>query len=181
MRKLLWALALTSVVWSACDDDDDGDNNTPETISGADLTFANQATYINRAEVELGLLAIDRSETAGVIDYGTMLVKDHEMALDELAEIADDYDTNLPDGLDKKHQDLKDTLMALSGYTFDSVYMANMVKGHEEAIELFERQRSNGKVSRLRDYAGKYLPHLHEHHEAADSIFSTLVTPDDLN
>src|SRR5689334_23290239 len=131
MRKVLWALALTAVIWSACDDDDDDDKkNTPETISGSDLTFVNQATYINRGEVELGALAAERSETQSVIDYGSMMARDHQEALDDLEGIVDDYDNDLPNGLDQAHQQLKDTLMTLSGAAFDSVYLSNMVQGH---------------------------------------------------
>jgi putative membrane protein len=174
MRKLLWALAITSVMWSACDDDDDDNDNNVETISGSDLTFMNQATYANRAEIELGALAAERSTTQSIIDYGQMMEEEHGNALDELADIADDYDKSLPSGLTAAQLDLKDTLMTLSGAAFDSVYIANMVQDHATALTLFQSQASNGKVSRLRDYANKYIPHIEEHHEIAENLYSDL-------
>ncbi len=108
-------MALTAVIFSACDDDDDDKKSTPDVISGTDLTFVNQATYINRGEVALGALAAERSETESIIDYGSMMAQEHQAALDELEGIVDDYDNDLPNGLDQKHQHLKDTLMTLSG------------------------------------------------------------------
>ena len=175
MKKILWALAVTSVMFSACDDDDSNDDdNNVEVISGSDLTFTNQATYANRAEVQLGQLAAEKSTTQGVIDFGSTMANEHQAALDELKAIADDYDTNLPGGLDATSQDLLDTLETLSGTAFDSIYLANMVEVHATALTQFQSEATNGKIQRLRDYANKYIPHIQEHHDQADSIYTAL-------
>lgn len=181
MRKVLWAMALSAVMFNACDDDDDNNDNAPDVISGTDLTFVNQATYINRGEVQLGALAAERSQTQSIIDFGSMMVQEHQIALEELDEIVDDYDNDLPNGLDKAHQDLKDTLMTLSGAAFDSVFIANMAQGHAKAVTLFESQASSGKVERLRNYANKYLPAIREHRRTADSLYNALEVDEPQN
>jgi putative membrane protein len=178
MKKILWALALTSVIWSACDDDNDDDDNNVVVISGSDLTFTNQATYANRAEVQLGQLAAEKSTTQGVIDFGNLMATEHQTALDELKAIADDYDTSLPTGLDATSQDLLDTLQTLSGAAFDSIYLANMVQGHATVLAQFQSESTNGKIQRLRDYANKYIPHIQEHHDQADSIYTAIEMPE---
>jgi putative membrane protein len=171
MKQLMYcALAIGCAIGSACDDDDDGDKNLNQT----DRNFVMNAGMGNQAEIELGQLASTKGEEEGVRAYGTMMVTDHQPTLEELENIVDDFNVDVPRTLDAEHQQKKQMLMTLSGYTFDTAYIHSQVKDHQKMIALFESQIANGMEQRLKDYASKHLPHLQEHLETADSISTAL-------
>ena len=80
MKKIFcWAFAILGVVCSACDDDD----NDPK-LQETDRTFIINASEGNLAEIELGQLAVTKSTTPGVKEFGQMMVTEHQTAWDEL-------------------------------------------------------------------------------------------------
>jgi putative membrane protein len=164
------ALLATMVVASACDDDDDDNKD----LSQQDKNFITQAAYGNRAEVELGSLAASKGSHDAVKMYGTMMVTEHSKALEDLEDIADDFDADFPEGLDAEHQQKKQMLSALSGYSFDTAYIHSQIKDHEKTEALFETEASNGKEQRLKNYANNLLPHIRMHLQKADSISTVL-------
>jgi putative membrane protein len=166
MKKILFcAMAITVFMWSACDDDDD-----EKRINETDKSFMINAAYANRAEIDAGQLAVSRSSDDSVKKFGQMMIDEHTTALNELENIADDRDVNLPDSVDAEHRQLKQQLMSMSGYEFDSAYIQSQIKDHQKAISLFESENSNGKEQQVKNYASKYLPHIRMHLEKANSI-----------
>lgn len=178
MWKNLAGAALLATVFGAgaCDDDDDGDNRD---LSQQDKNFITMASYGNRAEVELGALAASKGSSDAVRMFGNMMADEHEDALDDLEDIADDFDADFPTDLDAEHQQKKEILMALSGYSFDTAYMHSQVKDHEKTEALFETEVANGKEQRLINYANNLLPHIRVHLHKADSIVAVLEADND--
>lgn len=169
MKKLFcWALAITSIAWSACDDDDKDD------LQAVDKTFATNAALANVAEVDLGQLAATRATIEGVRMYGQMMVNEHTTAMNELKGIVNGRGVTLPTTPDQEHQQLKQQLMSLNGAAFDSAYMRSQVTDHQKTLTLFQTEQSGGKDQRLKNYATKYLPHIQEHLDKADSISSAI-------
>jgi putative membrane protein len=167
MKQMIFcAIAITVLVWSACDDDNDDEKRINETDKG----FMINAAYANRAEIDAGQLAVSRSLDDSVKKFGQMMIDEHTTALNELENIADDRNVNLPDTVDAEHRQLKQQLMAMSGYAFDSAYIQGQIDDHQKAISLFESENSNGKEQQVKNYAGKYLPHIRMHLEKANSI-----------
>ncbi len=165
------ALLAMMVVASACDDDDEDDNSD---LSQQDQNFVTMASYGNRAEVELGSLAASKGTSEAVRMFGSMMVSEHQKALDDLEDIADDFDADFPTGLDAEHQEKKELLMALSGYSFDTAYMHGQVKDHQKTEALFETEAANGDEQRLINYANNLLPHIRMHLHKADSIVTVI-------
>ena len=157
---------MSIVITSACDDDNDDNDDLHET----DRTFMVNAAMANKAEIELGAIAASKGQAEGVKMFGSLMVQEHQTALDELNEIADDEDVDLPNTLDQKHQQLKQQLLSLNGYTFDTTYIRSQIMDHEQAIELFENEAAYGRERRIKEYANKYLPHIKNHLHKADSI-----------
>jgi len=94
--------------------------------------FINEMAIAGLAEVQLGKLATARAQSAGVKEFGQMMVKDHTQANAELARVAKQLNIPVPTQLDQKHRDLVDRLSKLNGAAFDREYMSAMVPGHEE-------------------------------------------------
>lgn len=170
MKKLFYlALAIASISWSACDNDED-DND----LKGVDKTFATNAAHANAAEIDLGQLAATKGTLEGVRMYGQMMVNEHTTAMNELKGIVNGRGVTLPTVPDQQHQQLKQQLMNLNGMAFDSAYIHNQVIDHQNTQTLFQNEQSQGKDQRLKDYATKYLPHIQMHLQKADSIENTM-------
>jgi putative membrane protein len=171
MKKLWYlALAITGVIWGACKDDDDNNN-----ISEADRTYVTSVAEANQAEIELGQLAASKSTTDGVKMFGQMMATEHQTAQNDLKTLATNTKVTLSNTLNQKHQQLKDMLMTLSDYSFDTAYIHSQARDHRIVQSMFQTEISGGKDQRVKDYANKYLPHIQMHLQKADSISGTLT------
>jgi putative membrane protein len=167
-RFFCWALVMTGFVYSACDDDDN------DGIQEVDRTFVMNASEANQAEIELGQLASTKSATPEVAAFGQMMVTEHQTALDELDSIADAKDVTMNTQLNAKHQELKQRLSTLVGYSFDTAYMRSQVMDHETTATLFQNEINSGRDQDVKNYASKYLPHVQMHLNEAEEILGTL-------
>ncbi|HEY9007349.1 MAG TPA: DUF4142 domain-containing protein [Ohtaekwangia sp.] len=141
-KKTMGIALLAIVAWaSACDDDDNHKND----LIQQDRDFIAQASYVNRSEVELGTLAVSKGNSDAVRMYGSSMRTEHQPALDKLKGIASDLGADFPTGLDAENQAIKDKLMSLSGYAFDTAYIHSQIKGHQKAEALFQAEANNGK------------------------------------
>ena len=138
--------------------------------SETDQNFVAQANEQNRAEIELGILAVANGSSAGVKAHAQMTADEHNEALEDLAVIANDQDVALSTELSAVHQQLRTRLMGLSGFSFDTVYINSQVKAHHATIALYENQLDHGEDQRLVNYAIEYLPRVRFHLRKADSL-----------
>jgi putative membrane protein len=153
---------------SAADEDKGGKGG------GADQHFVTKASATNLAEISLGEMAKRNAANADVKKFGERMVKDHTKANGELARLAGKRKLKMSLGLDKKHAELRDRLLKMRGAEFDRAYMDAMVKGHEEAVELFEKASKDLKDEDLKDFAEKTLPTLKEHRKMAKEVAGKL-------
>ncbi|HVH82504.1 MAG TPA: DUF4142 domain-containing protein, partial [Stellaceae bacterium] len=65
-------------------------------------------------------------------------------------------------------------LAALSGLNFDRQFMADQIKNHQEAVQLFQAEAQNGQDPRLRKYASDTLPMLYRNLQDAQAIAARL-------
>jgi putative membrane protein len=134
-------------------------------------SFATQAAVIGKAEIELGQLAVQKSQDKSVRDYAQRMVKDHQAADAKLKAIATQENLKLPQTLDAEHQALKEKLAGLQGEAFDREYAKAMAKGHDKAVALFESaSQAPQMTSELKEFAAATLPTLKQHMEMAHDL-----------
>jgi putative membrane protein len=131
--------------------------------SEKDAEFLVEASGINLEEIKLGELAQERGTLADVKDLGKMMVKEHKQAQDELQKLADSKSIIIPVTLTEDGQDAFDKLNSKTGKDFDKEYCDMMVKGHEKAIDKFEKAASDGNDADVRNWASSMLPGLQGH------------------
>ena len=90
-----------------------------DTANTVDIVFLKQMAIGNRAEVELGRLAGEKSSMAGIDRFGEHMVKDHNDAGSKVSSLARSANVDLPRELDAEHDATRKQLQALSGKTFD--------------------------------------------------------------
>ena len=147
--------------------------------ANAERDFIEDQLEDGQAEVNLGKLAAERASNAEVKAFAQMMVRDHQMAGDELkqAATATNVQVNPPAEPDGDHKDAQEELAKLSGPEFDRKYMNKMVDEHEEAVSEVEK-KADSENAQVRQWATKTLPKLREHLAQAKQIKETLDKAD---
>ena len=191
------ALALVA---SACAGDDARDTNetaaTPAardnatagtsgtTDQRADLDFVRKHVAMGEHEIELGRLAQQKGTHPEVKRFGEMMVKDHQMAGQELKQIlnqtaagtaGETARTNEADADD--HREKLEEMRKLSGKEFDQKYIDQMVDDHQKAVDDLEGKAENANNAAVKQWASKTLPKVQQHLERAKTIKETLEKP----
>jgi putative membrane protein len=134
--------------------------------------FWTTAAQGGMAEVELGKLALQKSQNADVKKFAQMMITDHTKANYELKALAAKKNIVLPTDIGG-HKSTLDDLSKLSGAEFDKEYVEAMVDDHEEDVDFFE-DKSNNSDADLKAFAAKTLPTLKSHLEAIKAIQSKM-------
>lgn len=169
MKKLFLAGTLVLAILSSCKkDDNENDANS------TDQMFVTQVAIGNKAEIMAGQLAATKGNSAGVREFGQMMVTEHGQAQTDLQNVASGIGVTLPDTVDAEHQALMVRLNSLTGYSFDTAYINSQVKDHQKTLNIFQTEISNGNNTSVRNYASTYLPHIQMHYQKADSLSKAL-------
>lgn len=162
------AVALCAAAGLAFAAADPADKTQPPLTSD---TFVTKAAQTGMAEVELGNMALSKSQNAQVRAFAVRMVKDHGKANDELKALAQGKNVQVPAKLDIEHRGMVEMLRGKSGAEFDTEYAQHMAKGHNKAIALFtDASKSSGLDHELSAFAQKTLPTLEEHKRLADQL-----------
>jgi len=132
-------------------------------------SFVKQAAQDGMTEVQLGKLAVQKSQDAKVREFANRMVADHSQANRDLASLAKSKNLDVPASLDSEHQSIVQTLTEKSGAAFDAAYSEHMKADHSEAIALFEGASTSSDKD-LAAFAQKTLPTLQEHKKMADQL-----------
>ena len=116
------------------------------------------------AEVQLGQLAQQKSESNDVKQFGAKMVNDHGQMGDKwLKPVAQQMGINPPSGPSKKDKKEMEKLQGMSGQDFDREYITMMVKDHQKDLSEFRKEASSGKSPAVKDAASQGAPIIEEH------------------
>jgi putative membrane protein len=127
------------------------------TALASDSNFIQTAASLGLLQVKLGKLAQRKGSSDGVRDFGKRMVADYSKVNEQLAAGARQAAYPLPVLL-RQHQQIFDRFNSMSGSSFDTHYMAEMVSQHDEAARLFEAEAKGGRVQSLKQLAASLLP-----------------------
>jgi putative membrane protein len=103
-----------------------------------DQQFLRKALEGGAAEVQLGQLAEQKSQSDDVKQFARKMVDDHSQLDKQIEPIAKQLGVEEPNGLLKKDKQLITKLEGLSGAQFDEEYIRAMVKDHKEDLREFK-------------------------------------------
>ncbi|HUA99671.1 MAG TPA: DUF4142 domain-containing protein [Terracidiphilus sp.] len=139
-----------------------------------DQQFVDFAAQTDMVECNLGKLAEDVAASQPVKDYGQMLNADHSQNLQQLKDVAQKGGFTVPDAIDAaNNHKVIGPFHELKGAEFDRRFVAAMVKGHTEAIAVFEKESVNAMNPALKTYASDTVPVLEKHLHAAEALEKT--------
>jgi putative membrane protein len=128
----------------------------------ADSTFLQMAGSLGLLQVKLGILAEKKGTSPNVRDFGKRMVDEYTKTNQELAAGAKQGAFPAP-AIIRQHNQLLDRFTRMGRGSFDKNYMAEMVKEHGEAAELFKQEAESGRVASLKKLASTMLPSVQEH------------------
>jgi putative membrane protein len=134
--------------------------------------FVNKVAISDMFEIQASHLALAKQPDADTKPFAEKMVTDHQQTSSELKALVEGgkVKAKLPTALDSEHQKLLDDLKAKSGKDFDQSYDQAQVKGHKDAVALFEAYAKSGDDPELKSWAAKTLPHLKEHLSMAEKL-----------
>jgi putative membrane protein len=140
--------------------------------SGADKVsevFIRDAIQGNLAEIQMGQLAEEKTESAEVKSYGQMLVTDHSVSNEQAEKVAKQIGVTVPTELSVSQKSTYDRMSKLSGTAFDRAFVAAMIAGHKANIARFQNE-ARKKNEPAADFANQMLPTLKKHLDAAQKL-----------
>lgn len=178
---LLYSLFATFVLFNAsCDDtskpddskeiaEDQNEAKIDNRKDEKDAGFLVNAAEINMEEIQLGQLAQSKGSISDVKDLGKMMEADHTNVLNELNALAKTKNITLPATYTEKIQQAYEKLNEKTGKEFDKAYCDMMVKGHKDAIDVFEKASNNAEDADIKQWATATLPALRKHLEHSEA------------
>jgi putative membrane protein len=121
-------------------------------------------------EVEAGRLAEQNATNPRIKEFGTMMVRDHTTANNELKSLASAKGMMLPDTLSGKMRAHVEAMRKMTGKNFDQHYITMMRTAHTTDISKFERTSNSGTDTDLKAWAAKQLPVLRMHKDSSNAI-----------
>lgn len=150
---------------------------TPTTATAtAKLTAADKKAIMdmamsNMAEVEMGKMAQDKSQSADVKAFGQKMVEDHGKALAEVQTLAQAKGVTLPTELDAKHKATGAKLSKMSGNAFDKAYTTQGgVAAHKETLAKLQTASKAVKDADVKGQVDKTIPVVQEHLKHAEQV-----------
>jgi len=137
-----------------------------------DQQFVFEASGSGLAEVNLSRLALMNSTRKDIRDFAQHMIDDHTKANAELLDLTNKKGLarSVAPAMPPTHRTLADRLTNLRGDEFDREYTQQMVKDHEDAVKLFEKQANSGQDADLKALAKKTLPTLRMHLDMARKV-----------
>ncbi|HEY0760005.1 MAG TPA: DUF4142 domain-containing protein [Acidisarcina sp.] len=159
-------------------------SSTDKTMAGSDQTgsgmsgqsmdkmFVHKALQGGMAEVELGQLALTKSNDPDIKAFAQKMVDDHTKMGDDMKVIAQQIGVPVPKRLSKKDQETKMKLSSLDGAAFNKSYIKDMVKDHEMDDREFKQEAQNGTIDAVKSAAATNEPTISMHLDMARKLQS---------
>ncbi|VTU31408.1 putative outer membrane protein [Variovorax sp. PBS-H4] len=140
-------------------------------LSSGDAGMLRDIAQANMAEIEIGRVALEKSQNADVKKFAQMMVDDHTKGLADVKELASAKGAELPDGPDAKHKANMVEFKTIKGDTFDSQYMKHAGVGdHEATLKLLKKTQAQAADADLKALATKMMPVVEEHLKHAQGM-----------
>jgi putative membrane protein len=142
----------------------------------ADKEFVQKAIMGNRAEVDAGNLALQKSNNADVKSFAQKMVDDHTAMLNDMNKVAEELHIKAPQSASRKDKAEAAKMSAMSGSAFDSAYVKAMVKDHKKDVAELTKESNSASIPEVKDAATKALPVVKGHLEMIQGIEKNMAS-----
>ena len=136
-----------------------------------DQAFVSKALQGGVAEVQLGQLAQQKSQSNDVKQFAQKMVSDHsQMGEKWFKPVAKQMGVSEPKGPSKKDKKLIEKLQGLSGQQFDTEYIQAMVKDHQEDLKDFKNEAQMAQDPNVKQIAQQGSTIIQQHLQLIQQI-----------
>ncbi|NUW42054.1 DUF4142 domain-containing protein [Nonomuraea rhodomycinica] len=132
-------------------------------VSKQDRKFLRLAHQGNLAEIIAGEVARVKGADDAVRSIAAELVTDHTRLDKAVKDAADRLDVSLPDRPAKKDRAAHRRISRLHGHAFDRAWLAAMIAGHRQALQLGEQELRDGSSPAVKELAQAAAPVIRKH------------------
>jgi len=125
--------------------------------------FAQRVSQMNNYEIQAAQTAIERSRQEGVRDLAQDILRDHRKAQEDLTEAVKSLGLPIDTGIAAEQTERLQALRDASAERFDSIYLSDQGRSHQEAMELLSAYAENGEAGPLKTYARAIYPTVRMH------------------
>jgi len=148
-----------------------GNTGGPTAQNFGDQAFVAKALEGGMAEVQLGQLAQEKSQSNDVKQFGQKMVSDHsQMGEKWLKPIAKQMGVSEPKGPSKKDKKLIEKLQGLSGQGFDTQYIQAMLKDHKDDLKEFKNEAQMAQDPNVKQIAQQGSAVIQQHLQLIEQI-----------
>ncbi|MCG7508403.1 DUF4142 domain-containing protein [Mesorhizobium retamae] len=140
-----------------------------------DRLFAQLMTAGGLAEVDLGKLAVSKTDHQGIRAYAQQMIDSHGKANKALGSIAEKSRMPVPAEPGEDQKMARSHIDGLKGREFDLAYLANQVVEHQKAASLLAWEIGSGEDAALQRFAMETLPTVLEHLQMARDLTAELT------
>jgi putative membrane protein len=142
-------------------------NNAQAQLSRPDMKVLQDLHNSNQKEIQIGNLALNKTQSADIKQYANQLVSDHTDADKKVKDLADKHNAALKD---PKMNMAYDMLNTKSGADFDNAFVKNMVDDHRKDIKSIQAAQKNLQSQDVKELVSAILPTLQEHERHAAQL-----------
>ncbi|HEX6496836.1 MAG TPA: DUF4142 domain-containing protein [Acidobacteriaceae bacterium] len=135
-----------------------------------DKAFVKKAMEGNAAEVEMGKLALQKSNDDQVKQFAQRMVDDHGKMQDQLKPVAEQMGVKVPEGPSKGQMKTMDKMKGLSGDAFDQTYIKDMVKDHKKDSSDFKLEAQSTQNPQLKQVVSEGAQTIESHLQQAQQL-----------
>jgi putative membrane protein len=136
----------------------------------ADKAFVKKALGGSMAEVEMGKLALQKSNNEQVKQFGQKMVDDHGKMIDQMKPAAEAMGVKVPDQPPAGEMKKMEKMKALSGDAFDQAYIKDMVADHKKDDKEFKQEAQYTKNPQLKELVTQADQTIEEHLHMAQQL-----------
>jgi putative membrane protein len=135
-----------------------------------DKAFVRDALQGGMTEVELGKIALQKSNDPDVKQFAQRMVDDHTKMGDEMKQVAQKMSVKVPDAPSGKDKSAIAKLQGLNGEDFDKAYIKDMLKDHEKDQKEFKQEAQNATDPDLKQIAAQGVQVIGQHLQMIQQI-----------
>jgi putative membrane protein len=144
--------------------------NQPTAENMGERAFVTKAMQGDAAEVQLGQLAQQKSQSNDVKQLAQKLVTDHTQMDQNLKPLAKQLGMSEPNGPSKKDKKMMEKLQGLSGNDFDTQYLTMMLKDHQQDLKDFQQEAQSAQDPNLKQIAGQGATVISQHLQMVEQV-----------
>jgi putative membrane protein len=145
-----------------------GGDSTPQTY--VDQSFLHNTFESNLAQVKMGQLAAQKSQSDDVKQFGQKMVQIHTQLDNQLEPVAKHLGVNQPKSPSKKDKQEIAKLEALSGPQFDAAFIQVMTKDQQSNLKDFNTEEKDGRDPTAQKAAQLDEPVLQQHLQVLEKL-----------